>query len=86
RATTAIRAQLGAGAVRAVTGIVPAFSEDFGAFQERIPGVFYFLGVSNAARGWVGMPHAPEYVADEGALAVGARAMAAVLLDRLASP
>ncbi|MBL8958670.1 MAG: amidohydrolase, partial [Gemmatimonadetes bacterium] len=46
RATTAIRAQLGAGAVRAVTGIVPAFSEDFGAFQERIPGVFYFLGVS----------------------------------------
>ena len=46
----------------------------------------YFLGVSNSARGWVGMPHSPGYVADEGAIAVGARAMAAVLLDRLASP
>ncbi|MBK8247698.1 MAG: amidohydrolase [Gemmatimonadetes bacterium] len=86
RATAAIRARLGADAVRAVTGIVPAFSEDFGSFQERVPGVFYFLGVSNSARGWVGMPHSPGYVADEGAIAVGARAMAAVLLDRLASP
>ena len=86
RATAAIRAHLGPDAVRAVTGIVPAFSEDFGSFQERIPGTFYFLGVSNSARGWVGMPHSPGYVADEGAIAVGARAMAAVLLDRLASP
>ena len=66
-----------------LTDVIPAFSEDFGSFQERVPGVFYFLGVANPAKGWVGMPHTPDYVADEAAMLVGARAMAAVILDRL---
>ncbi len=82
-ATAAIRRVLGGDAVRAVNAIVPAFSEDFGAFQDQVPGTFYFLGVSNASRGWVGMPHTAGYVADEAAISVGARAMAAVILDRL---
>jgi amidohydrolase len=86
RATGAIQMVLGTESVRTVTGIVPAFSEDFGAFQAIVPGVFYFLGVSNAAKGWVGMPHAPGYVADESSIAVGARAMTAVLLERLGTP
>jgi metal-dependent amidase/aminoacylase/carboxypeptidase family protein len=42
-----------------------------------------FLGVSNAARGWVGMPHTPGYVADDAAITVGARALTRVLLDEL---
>lgn len=84
RATEAARVALGASNVARVTTIPPAFSEDFGSFQARVPGVFFFLGVSNASRGWVGQPHAPEYVADERAIQVGARAMAAVLLDALA--
>lgn len=83
RATAAVERALGAGSVVPVDGIVPAFSEDFGSFQERVPGVFFFLGVSNPAKGTVGMPHTPNYVADEGAIAVGAKAMIAVLLDRL---
>jgi hypothetical protein len=29
------------------------------------------------------MPHSPSYVADEGAILVAARAMTAVILDRL---
>lgn len=82
-ATAAVERALGAGSVQPVAGIVPAFSEDFGSFQDRIPGVFFFLGVSNPAKGTVGMPHSPAYVADEGAILVGAKAMAAVLLDRL---
>jgi metal-dependent amidase/aminoacylase/carboxypeptidase family protein len=61
--------------------MTPVFSEDFGSFQEEVPGVMYFLGVSNAERGWVGMPHSPDYVADEEAIFVGARVMAAVFLD-----
>ncbi len=60
-----------------------AFSEDFGSLQEQVPGVMYFLGVSNSERGWIGLPHSPGYVADEEAIFVGARAMAAVLLDVL---
>lgn len=80
----AIRALLGAESVSGVTTLIPAFSEDFGSFQAQVPGVMYFLGVSNAARGTVGMPHSPDYVADEGAILIGARAMTAVLLARLA--
>ncbi len=83
RAGIAVRSTLGDAALRTVTGIVPAFSEDFGAFQERMPGTFFFLGVSNASRGWTGMPHTPDYVADDRAIEVGATAMSAVLLDRL---
>ncbi|HUV36324.1 MAG TPA: hypothetical protein VMX58_05245, partial [Patescibacteria group bacterium] len=58
-------------------------SEDFGFFQDEVPGVMYYLGVSNSARGWIGMPHTPQYVADEESIFVGARVMFAVMLDYL---
>lgn len=61
------------------------FSEDFGFFQDEIPGVMYFLGVSNKEKGWIGMPHSPQYVADEESIFVGARAMAAIMLDFMAA-
>ncbi len=83
RAVATVASVLGAPAAIELNQIVPAFSEDFGSFQDRVPGVFFFLGVSNPAKGTVGMPHTPDYVADEGAIQIGARSMAAVLLDRL---
>lgn len=81
RANAVARGLLGAEAVRAPNNQSTMFSEDFGSFQERVPGVMYFLGVSNPERGWVGMPHTPGYVADEEAIFVGAEVMAAVFLD-----
>ena len=63
-----------------------SFSEDFARYQQHIPGAMYWLGVSNAERGTVGMPHSPDFVADEESILVGAKAMAAVLLDFLAKP
>lgn len=78
-----IRATLGDGAVTRVGLVSPLFSEDFGSFQDRVPGVMFLLGVSNSARGWVGMPHSPAYMADDGAILIGARAMAAVMLGRM---
>lgn len=63
----------------------PGFSEDFGAFQAEVPGVFFFLGVGNAARGLNGMPHSPDYVADEAAIPFGIKAMAAVIIGRLSA-
>jgi metal-dependent amidase/aminoacylase/carboxypeptidase family protein len=63
----------------------PGFSEDFGAFQTEVPGVFFFLGVGNAARGINAMPHSPDFVADEAAIPFGAKAMAAVIIGRLNS-
>ncbi len=83
RANRNIRAWLGGDAVVAVQGVPPAFSEDFGSFQDEVPGVMYFLGVSNPEKGTVGMPHSPNYVADDGAILVGAQAMSAVILDWL---
>lgn len=83
-ATAALVRTFGEAAVPRLQNIVPAFSEDFGSFQDEVPGVFFFLGVSNSAKGIVGLPHSPNYAADEEAIAFGARAMAAVLLDRLA--
>lgn len=82
-AVASIRSELGEQAIRYSHTVVPTFSEDFGHMQAVTPGVFIFLGVSNSARGWVGMPHTPNYVADEDAIFVGARAMARVMLDAM---
>jgi len=83
RANMAIRSVLGPEAIVTVPVAPPVFSEDYGFFTEQVPGVFWFLGVSNPEKGTVGMPHNPSYVADEGAILVAARAMTAVMLDRL---
>ena len=82
-ANAGIRAAAPDIAIRGVPGAVPAFSEDFGSFQARVPGVMYFLGVSNAEAGTTGMPHTPDYVADDGALLVGTRAILGAMLARL---
>lgn len=65
------------------SGSSPYFGEDFAFYQQIIPGAMYWLGVSNADKGTVGAPHSPGYVADEAAILVGSRAMAAVLADYL---
>ncbi len=87
RVRKTIRNTLGADALVPISGVIPMFSEDFGAFLDStpddIPGVMFFLGVSNAKKGFVGMPHSPDYVADEEAIFVGARALAAIILDHL---
>ena len=76
---------LGEDGVVTIENVPTQFSEDFGSFQEQVPGVMYYLGVSNSGKGWVGLPHSPGYVADEASIEVGARAMAAVMLDVLHS-
>jgi metal-dependent amidase/aminoacylase/carboxypeptidase family protein len=59
------------------------FSEDFGAYQAEVPGVFFFLGVGNAAKGITAMPHSPNFMVDEAAIPFGVRAMAAAVVGRL---
>ena len=61
------------------------FSEDFGAYQAEVPGVFFFLGVGNAAKGIAAMPHSPNFAVDESAIAFGVKAMAAAVVGRLES-
>ena len=82
-ARRAIRAVVGDANLLVLPGLFPTASEDFGSFQEQVPGVMFALGVSNSAKGTVGLPHEPDYVPDEDAIHVGARTMLAVLLDYL---
>ncbi len=63
-----------------VPGIIPAWSEDFGSFQKKVPGVMYLLGVNNPITGTKGFPHTPDYVADDDAIMVGVNAMMAAML------
>lgn len=60
-------------------------AEDFSFYQERVPGVFFFLGVSPAGQDPALSPanHSPHFFADEGALPVGVRALSSVALDWL---
>jgi metal-dependent amidase/aminoacylase/carboxypeptidase family protein len=78
-----IEQSIGSGSLLVSSTLPTPFSEDFGWFQDQIPGVMYFLGVSNAERGWSGYPHSAGHIADEESIQVGARAMAAVILNRL---
>lgn len=75
---TDLVAAMGAAAFDELKQPPQGFSEDFGHFQSRVPGVFFFLGVGAA-----GMPHSPGYVVDEAAIPFGIKAMAAVVIGRL---
>ncbi len=77
-----IRSVVGDGLLE-VNEITPYFSEDFALYQQTVPGAMYWLGVSNPELGYVGMPHSPDYVADEESIFVGAKVMAAVVIDFL---
>ena len=70
-------------ALSPIEGVTPFFSEDFSHFQKEVPGVLYFLGVSNTEKGTMGLPHHPAFVPDEGAIVFGASTMASVLWDYL---
>jgi metal-dependent amidase/aminoacylase/carboxypeptidase family protein len=83
RSRGVIRAVVGSEQLVVTTTVVPGFSEDFGHFQAVAPGVMFWLGVSNPERGTVGAPHSPDYVADDAAIHVGARAASALLLAEL---
>jgi amidohydrolase len=63
-------------------------SEDFSAYQQKVPGVFFFLGSTNPDQDAATAPpnHSPRFEIDEAALAVGARTMTALALDYLDLP
>ena len=70
--------------------LIPAITgaEDFSFFQEKVPGLFFFLG---------GMPkgmdpklapshHTPDFMIDESAFKLGVKALSALTLDYMESP
>jgi amidohydrolase len=63
-------------------------SEDFSEFQKKVPGMFFFLGSTGLKQDpkTAAPNHSPKFQIDDAALAVGARAMAALTLDYLGQP
>ncbi len=63
-------------------------SEDFPAFTQTIPGLYFFLGVlpKGADPNTAPRNHSPFFFADEAALPTGVRAMANLAIDYLRSP
>jgi len=56
-------------------------AEDFAYFQQQVPGVYFFLGVANAAEGWTDYVHTPTFRPDEAAIVSGVTAAASLLAD-----
>jgi metal-dependent amidase/aminoacylase/carboxypeptidase family protein len=66
-----------------VYGAWPFNSEDFALFLGQVPGAMFLLGVANPALGISGVPHSPNFDADEEAILIGTKAMSAVVWQRL---
>jgi amidohydrolase len=56
-------------------------AEDFAYFQQHVPGVYFFLGVANEAKGWTDYLHTPAFRPDEAAIVTGVTAAASLLAD-----
>lgn len=83
RMTPTLRWAAGDGKL-AVPGLWTA-SEDFSFFQDRVPGVYFNLGVTPANQDWRTVPvnHSPLFFVDEAALPTGVKAMTALAVDYL---
>jgi metal-dependent amidase/aminoacylase/carboxypeptidase family protein len=73
----------GKGSVTVDYGQVPFSNDDFSYFQQKIPGVYFFLGGSNFEKGMIAMIHAPNFMVDEECIRIGVKSFASLLLERL---
>ena len=72
----------GKGLTTADYGQVPFFNDDFAYFQQKIPGVYFFLGGSNIEKGFAAMNHAPNFRVDEECIRTGVRSFSSLLFER----
>ena len=63
-------------------------AEDFSRYQQRIPGVFFFLGITPPGTDpqTVAPNHSPRFFVDEAAFPIGVRALAHAAVDYLSRP
>jgi amidohydrolase len=76
-----------AGADRVRVAALTGTAEDFSFFQQQVPGLFFFLGVTPLDRdpATASANHSPLFFADESALPVGVRALTHLAVDYLFS-
>lgn len=65
-------------------GVVPgAYGDDFVYFQEKIKGVYFFLGGSNYEKGIISLPHSPNFAVDEETIKTGVNYFSSMMVERL---
>jgi amidohydrolase len=73
-----------AGPGKAIVGPLTGTAEDFSYFQQEVPGLFFFLGVTPPGQeATAAQNHSPLFFADESALPVGVRALTNLTMDYL---
>lgn len=77
-----------AGKGRVLTTPLVTGAEDFSFYQQQVPGLYFFLGVTPADADPSQAPtcHSPHFCADESAMTLGVRALAHLALARLQEP
>lgn len=84
RSSTEILQNLyGKNAVAPDYGQIPFFNDDFSYFQQKIPGVYFFLGGSNFEKGVIAMNHSPNFQVDEESIRTGVKSFASLIVERL---
>ena len=58
-------------------------SDDFALFQEKIPGVYFFLGGSDYEENVISYPHAPDFEVDEECIKTGVQFFSSMIIERL---
>jgi metal-dependent amidase/aminoacylase/carboxypeptidase family protein len=76
----------GVDAVMPAYGQGPFFNDDFAYYQQKIPGVYFFLGGSNTGKNLIAMNHAPDFQVDEESIRVGVRSFSSLIIARLGTP
>ena len=74
-----------AGADNVRLGPLTGTAEDFSFFQQKVPGLFVFLGVTPRDQDYTKVPqnHSPLFFADESALPIGVKVMSNLAIDYL---
>jgi metal-dependent amidase/aminoacylase/carboxypeptidase family protein len=73
----------GKGTITIDYGQIPFSNDDFSYFQEKVPGVYFYLGGSNFEKNMIAMIHAPNFMVDEECIRNGVSAFSTLILSRL---
>ncbi len=65
-------------------GQIPFSNDDFSYFQEKVPGVYLYLGGSNFEKGMIAMIHSPNFMVDEECIRIGVSRFSSLMAERLA--
>lgn len=68
--------------IKRLHGQTPYFNEDFIYFQQKIPGVLFFLGGSNVEKNLIAMPHSSDFAVDEEAIRLGVKQFSSFVIER----